>query len=194
MARTLGIPARVATGYVPGERDRVTEEWVVRASDAHAWVEVWFPGLGWQGFDPTAEVPLSGESTPSPLDWRLVVLASAGLLVLLGGAAVVIRRRQAAVVEPWPVHLAARLGAEGARRGRPRRPEETLAEYVDALVEGPMPDDGLRDVAAVIGAAAFSGRPPTAEEGARAEYLLDAVLARLAAAVDEAGDQTVPAR
>src|SRR4029079_8976693 len=33
-----------------------------KASDAHAWAEVYFPGIGWQGFDPTAEVPLAGDS------------------------------------------------------------------------------------------------------------------------------------
>jgi hypothetical protein len=35
--------------------------WEVRASDAHAWLEVWFPATGWQAFDPTAAVPLAGE-------------------------------------------------------------------------------------------------------------------------------------
>jgi transglutaminase-like putative cysteine protease len=61
MLRTQGVPARLATGYVPGERDRVSGVWTVRARDAHAWVEVWFPGIGWQAFDPTASVPLAGE-------------------------------------------------------------------------------------------------------------------------------------
>ena len=61
MLRTQGIPARLVTGYVPGDRDRVSGVWKVRASDAHAWVEVWFPGIGWQAFDPTAEVPFAGE-------------------------------------------------------------------------------------------------------------------------------------
>ncbi|MEX0848511.1 MAG: transglutaminaseTgpA domain-containing protein [Ilumatobacteraceae bacterium] len=62
MLRTQGVPARLATGYVPGERDGLTGVWTVRARDAHAWVEVWFPGTGWQAFDPTAEVPLAGEA------------------------------------------------------------------------------------------------------------------------------------
>ena len=53
MARSLGIPARVATGYVPGEYNPFTGLHEVRASDAHAWVEVYFPGYGWSTFDPT---------------------------------------------------------------------------------------------------------------------------------------------
>jgi transglutaminase-like putative cysteine protease len=61
MLRTQGVPARLATGYLPGERDRLSGVWKVRASDAHAWVEVWFPSTGWQAFDPTAEVPFGGE-------------------------------------------------------------------------------------------------------------------------------------
>jgi protein-glutamine gamma-glutamyltransferase len=51
MARLLGIPARVAVGFTSGRLDDGT--WVVRDHDAHAWVEVWFPGHGWVPFDPT---------------------------------------------------------------------------------------------------------------------------------------------
>jgi transglutaminase-like putative cysteine protease len=51
MLRLLGIPARVAAGFVPGHyRDGV---WRVTDHDAHAWVEVWFRGYGWLPFDPT---------------------------------------------------------------------------------------------------------------------------------------------
>lgn len=53
MARSLGIPARIATGYAPGEYNPFTGLYDVRASDAHSWVEVYFPGYGWQAFDPT---------------------------------------------------------------------------------------------------------------------------------------------
>ena len=53
MARSLGIPARIATGYVSGEYNPFTGLYEVKASDAHAWVEVYFPGQGWSTFDPT---------------------------------------------------------------------------------------------------------------------------------------------
>lgn len=62
MLRTQGVPARLATGYVSGTRDEVAGVFEVRASDAHAWVEVWFPQTGWQAFDPTAGVPLSADA------------------------------------------------------------------------------------------------------------------------------------
>ena len=57
MLRTLGIPARVVAGYTPGTRNSFTGYYDVRASDAHSWVEVWFPGVGWYEFDPTFAVP-----------------------------------------------------------------------------------------------------------------------------------------
>jgi transglutaminase-like putative cysteine protease len=62
MLRSQGVPARLATGYVSGERDRVSGVWTVRARDAHSWVEVWFPETGWEAFDPTADVPLAGDA------------------------------------------------------------------------------------------------------------------------------------
>ncbi len=45
MLRSLGIPARYATGFLPGEFNDVGGDYIVRQSDAHAWVEVSFRGL-----------------------------------------------------------------------------------------------------------------------------------------------------
>jgi len=58
--RTLGVPARYATGFLPGEYNDLAQDYIVRASDAHSWVEVYFPGYGWITFDPTP--PGSGHS------------------------------------------------------------------------------------------------------------------------------------
>ena len=52
MARALGIPARVAVGYLRGEQSQ-PGFWVVRAQDAHAWPELYFEGVGWVRFEPT---------------------------------------------------------------------------------------------------------------------------------------------
>ena len=57
MLRTLGIPARFVAGYTPGTRNPFTGYYDVRASDAHTWIEVWFPRVGWYEFDPTFDVP-----------------------------------------------------------------------------------------------------------------------------------------
>jgi hypothetical protein len=53
MLRTLGIPARVATGFQSGIYNPVSGWNVVRASDAHSWVEAYLPGRGWTTLDPT---------------------------------------------------------------------------------------------------------------------------------------------
>lgn len=60
MARTLGIPARVAVGFTPGEKQ---SDGVVNVSmrDAHAWPELYFEGVGWTRFEPT---PRSGITVP----------------------------------------------------------------------------------------------------------------------------------
>jgi transglutaminase-like putative cysteine protease len=57
MLRSLGIPSRVATGFLSGEFNSMTGWQVVRASDAHSWVEAWFPSRGWTTFDPTPPDP-----------------------------------------------------------------------------------------------------------------------------------------
>ena len=53
MMRLLGVPARVAAGFVPGDYNEELDQWTVTDRDAHTWVEVWFPGFGWLPFDPT---------------------------------------------------------------------------------------------------------------------------------------------
>ncbi|MBV9001942.1 MAG: transglutaminase domain-containing protein [Solirubrobacterales bacterium] len=53
MLRMDGIPARVAAGFLPGSYDATTHRFVVRAVDAHSWVEVYFAGIGWVPFNPT---------------------------------------------------------------------------------------------------------------------------------------------
>jgi hypothetical protein len=74
LLRSAGVPARVAYGFLPGERGPDGLE-VVGAGTAHYWVEVYFPGVGWIEFDPTGGgvgVPTAipsgsvGPSTPRP--------------------------------------------------------------------------------------------------------------------------------
>jgi transglutaminase-like putative cysteine protease len=57
MLRSLGIPARLATGFQSGVYNPITDLWLIRASDAHSWVEAWIPGHGWTTFDPTPPDP-----------------------------------------------------------------------------------------------------------------------------------------
>ena len=52
MARSLGLPARVAVGFTPGDQD-ANGLWHVRGEYAHAWPEVYLAGAGWVRFEPT---------------------------------------------------------------------------------------------------------------------------------------------
>jgi transglutaminase-like putative cysteine protease len=61
MLRSLGIPSRVVNGFRSDEFNDLTGSYVVRAKNAHSWVEAYFPGYGWQTFDPT---PASSLGTP----------------------------------------------------------------------------------------------------------------------------------
>jgi len=53
MLRTLGIPARVATGFDSGIYNPISGRQIIRASDAHSWVEAWFSDRGWITMDAT---------------------------------------------------------------------------------------------------------------------------------------------
>jgi transglutaminase-like putative cysteine protease len=64
MLRTLGIPSRVVNGFRTGEFNDLTSQYVVRASNAHSWVEAYFPNHGWVAFDPTP-----GASIPARTGW-----------------------------------------------------------------------------------------------------------------------------
>jgi hypothetical protein len=57
MLRTLSIHSRVVNGFRTGEFNDLTSQYLVRASNAHSWVEAYFPGYGWVSFDPTPAAP-----------------------------------------------------------------------------------------------------------------------------------------
>jgi transglutaminase-like putative cysteine protease len=69
MLRTLQIPARVVNGFRSDEFNDLTGNYVVRAKNAHSWVEAYFPGYGWVTFDPTP-----GGAVGSPQGWGRVML------------------------------------------------------------------------------------------------------------------------
>jgi len=55
MLRVLGIPSRVINGFIDGQWNAHGDFFLIRESDAHSWVEVYFPTYGWVSFDPTPE-------------------------------------------------------------------------------------------------------------------------------------------
>lgn len=65
MLRTLGIPARLASGFQSGIYNPVSGYYTIRQTEAHAWVEAYFPGLGWVTFDPSPPDPSAGVAMAS---------------------------------------------------------------------------------------------------------------------------------
>jgi transglutaminase-like putative cysteine protease len=66
MARSLGLPARLAAGFAPGERQE-DDTFLVREANAHAWAEIYFPGYGWEIFEATKSInPGFGRASGNP--------------------------------------------------------------------------------------------------------------------------------
>ena len=174
MLRSVGIPAREAVGYVPGSYNPITDLYDIQAKDAHAWVQVWFPGYGWQSFDPTAVVPLANPSPGSTLlheaasalgrlPWipiTLVLVVSAAVTLVL-----VVRRRRP---RTWAERAARGIELAGRKAGRRRRVGETLTEYATAIDELAGDRSGTwQALAAVVEASAYGGRHLSPDEDRR---------------------------
>lgn len=175
MLRSLGIPARETVGYVPGPYNPITDLYEVQAKDAHAWVQVWFPGYGWQNFDPTAQVPLANPSPGSVLarsaSHLLVRLpwVPIGLVVgiLAGGLALRARRRRRPAT--WAHQVAADLERGGRRLGLRRRTAETLTAWAERLAGADPPArPGLVAVSELVERYSYGGIEPSGAEIAQA--------------------------
>jgi transglutaminase-like putative cysteine protease len=184
MARSVGIPSRLATGFVPGSRDALSGEFTVRERDAHAWAEIYFPGVGWQPFDPTASVPLAGDATTGG-SWLQTArhhavefgLAAAALVLAAMSAPEVLarfRRRRARRHSSWAARRLRRLERIGRRAGRPRAAAETPREYAAALATH-LHDPRLRSVGETLDLDGYSaaGASPSARAA------VDAVLSSI---------------
>jgi transglutaminase-like putative cysteine protease len=162
LLRAAGVPARMAVGFSGGESGDDGFR-TLRRADAHAWVEVWFPGVGWVTSDPTPAADATTTSWWQRAQARAksffsqaslssaariwVVLGVAVLLTLILIAAPWVWRRRArarigdASLQALDPDLAAaftRLEADLRAQGRPRAPSETVAELARRL--GPKPD------------------------------------------------------
>ncbi|MFP3903070.1 MAG: DUF4129 domain-containing transglutaminase family protein [Armatimonadota bacterium] len=73
MCRTVGIPARMAVGFLRGETSTHDDDlYIVRSEDAHAWPEVYLEGMGWMVFEPTPAAREDAEETTFGDVWREV--------------------------------------------------------------------------------------------------------------------------
>lgn len=192
MLRSLRIPARIAVGYVSPRPSALGGEMVVRARQAHAWVEAWFPEAGWVAFDPAGRFTAPGEDAGSLWSRLKRLLASlwwvlAVVVVALGGwlGSRWLHRRRQRRSRPWATQIYERIAAAGVTRGRPRRPGETPVEYCAAL--GAEVDDdalarSLARVGVLVTAAAWSPQEPEVEARAWADDVINHVVDKLQAA------------
>jgi transglutaminase-like putative cysteine protease len=152
MARSVGVPARLATGYAQGTYDHDARRWVVTEQEGHSWVEVYFDGIGWVEFEPTAgEAALEragGEATPGALPplplrtlrwwervpWGLVAVAG----VVLGLLALLVwlwRPRAQPLGDDIVRDRYNRLLRWGRRLRHPLRDGQTPSEYAGSLAD-----------------------------------------------------------
>jgi hypothetical protein len=193
LLRVAGIPARLVTGFSGGSDERGAR--LLRSSDAHAWVEVWYPGVGWVASDPTAGAELAGGGS---LGARLDALLRAlkrdfGVAALLAVAAIALlsfvisRRRARRLLAPRPdvlnprspvVAAFVRLEATLDRVGAPRAPAESLAELAGRLPSGPP----IARALGVLEQVCYARRPPDVDAVQEAARVIDDVAAGLLAA------------
>jgi hypothetical protein len=123
LLRVAGVPARVVVGFATGEQIS-PHTWAVRDEDAHAWIEVYFPGVGWVPFNPT---PATAQAdVASGLD-----VLQAGVAPPTGGAGSPLQLAGIAAALALFVLAATRLGRR--RRG----PRTQLAELLVRLAPQP---------------------------------------------------------
>ncbi|HSN73952.1 MAG TPA: transglutaminase domain-containing protein [Anaerolineae bacterium] len=192
MARSLGIPARLAVGYATGAYDPTGRAFVVREENAHSWPELYFPGVGWVRFEPTAAQPEPDRIVPSGqppvyaagdsaqvqaglqtmredeiVRQRLGWLAAGAVAVLLALIAWVWQRRRP---QPELAALYGRLGRWGRRLGQPARPGDSPSEFGRKL-SGQVQDDaaaeGVQRFVHSFEAAQYSPRQEEGEREAR---------------------------
>ena len=159
LARAAGLPARLAIGYVSGSYNPTTQRTIISEAEAHSWVEIYFPEIGWVTFEPTGgrpalerppeispEVAALDDANPSPnpsplrggeLLW-LTALALGGLLAISGvlfSNAIDTWRLQRLSPTGTLTALQQRLYGHGRRLNTPARPGDTPYEFATALAE-----------------------------------------------------------
>jgi transglutaminase-like putative cysteine protease len=118
LARAAGVPARYVRGYSTGLYDRERAIYIIQENHSHAWPEVYFPGIGWVEFEPTAGEPeliRPGESSsdiiptlpqapkPKSMVWMQIrqFLANAGVALRLPVVLVLVALLVWEIIRSW---------------------------------------------------------------------------------------------
>lgn len=163
--RELDIPARFVQGFLPGQVDDTKTKLTIRAHDAHAWVQAYFPGYGWVDFDPTGNPIDRPELAPIP-SGEPVASALPSASAALGPGVI-----RPSFERPEPGDLP---GSGGQRRTDPGNTGLLIAVAVLLAVivgaigtvawrrgpRGPVsPDEAYRSVARIAARLGFAPRP-----------------------------------
>jgi len=157
MLRLLGVPAREATGYIPGSYNVITGMYSIEAKDAHAWTQVWFPGYGWLNFDPTANVPLANPTVGQVLlhylqdilnAWPILFILFIGLII--GYAAAKLSYRYLHRPRGWAQILTYRIETVGRKMGISRLSSQSFLEYAHTLQNHFSPADNDQLISIVM--------------------------------------------
>jgi len=166
LARSSGLPSRFVSGYSSGSYDAPNAQYVVREINAHSWAEIYFPGIGWIEFEPTASQPeivrLQKEAElpvsvppPTPAKKFLFKLTNTGVLYWLSSFAVALLLvilyfatfERILILRRAPASAIAFLYRRYYRIGRPlagtRTRAETATEFTYKLIH--KIDESYRD-------------------------------------------------
>jgi uncharacterized protein (DUF58 family) len=139
LLRIGGVPARVAVGFATGTYDPISHGYVVTDTDAHAWVEVWFPGYGWVEFNPTPGLAASKATASGDRSGGRRLVGARKPKVRTHRAAVPLGTRPSAGGErpgsfPWlllPAVALLLIGGGVLRIRRRRRPPVGVSELLE---------------------------------------------------------------
>lgn len=197
MLRIEGVPTRVSSGYATGVYDQERGMYRVPASASHAWVEVYFPGLGWVEFDPTPAygeiaypLDLAAAGGPQPLPNRRVelpkpkkpnqllwLLVPVGLAALLWGFYFWYKAEKKRLSNPGllAVKLYRRVRRGLAFAGIRAGPNLTVFEFADGampiLEEYPRLIEVLERATQLFVESEYTGRVPGVDDVTEGEWM-----------------------
>ncbi len=209
MCRSIGIPARTASGFLPGELDAQTQQYQVRERDKHMWTEVFFPGVGWITFDPTEnaeDISPTSEKKRDTSFWNALIgfmfkrgwLPPLALFAFIVMLAYVIKvevldkiRRQRALANPLQLPATNMAIVETydeackllAKKGLPRSPASTASEYLEGtgrhLERWREAQEALERLTALLVRSRYSREEASEEDVRIARIALEAIAASL---------------